>query len=137
MDVSDVFDSASLVPIDRRRGFWGTLSGASGTPPRVVALAVQPTGTLIFANIMGYQTTCSAHFARLWLGEPLQFIPDRDVEWSGPISLQRHDQMTYREHGGALRGVPLVNAIGMLWSWTSRMVSKRRPSFHRRHQHLW
>jgi hypothetical protein len=77
MEISDVFDSAPPVPIDRRQGFWGTLSGASGTPPRVVALAVQPTGTLIFVNIVGYQTACSAHFARLWLGESLEFTSDR------------------------------------------------------------
>ena len=47
METSDVFDSEPLVPMDLRRGFWGALSGASGTPPRVVALTVQPTGTLI------------------------------------------------------------------------------------------
>src|SRR5437868_8742374 len=100
MEILDVFGSAPLVPIDSRHGFWGTLSGASGTPPRVVALAVQPNGTLIFANMVGYQTACSAHFARLWLGESLQFIPDRAEDWTGPTSLQRDDQMTYREHGG-------------------------------------
>ena len=89
MEAPDVFGSAPLVPIDLPHGFWGTLSGASGTPPRVVALAVQATGTLIFANIMGYQTACSAHFARLWMGESLQFTPDRAEDWAGPTSLQR------------------------------------------------
>src|SRR4026209_54697 len=109
METSDVFGSEPLVPIDPQQGFWGTLSGASGTPPRVVALAVQPTGTLIFANIVGYQTACSAHFARLWLGEALHFTPDRVEDWLGPTSLQRDERTTYREHGSALRGVPLVN----------------------------
>src|SRR5215213_7480252 len=129
MEVSDVFDSAPLVPIDKQRGFWGALSGASGTPPRVVALAVQPTGTLVFANIVGYQTACSAHFARLWLGESLQFTPDRAEDWAGPTSLQRDDQVTYREHGGALRGVPLVNAIGMLRSCDITHGLKTPPVF--------
>jgi hypothetical protein len=129
MEILDVFDSAPLIPIDRRQGFWGTLSGASGTPPRVVALAVQPTGALIFANIVGYQTACSAHFARLWLGEALHFTPDQAGDWAGPTSLQRHDQMSYREHGGALRGVPLVNAIGMLRSCDITHGLKTPPVF--------
>ena len=129
METSDVFGSASLVPMDLQHGFWGTLSGASGTPPRVVALVVQPNGTLIVANIVGYQTACSAHFARLWLGEPLQFTPDRDADWAGPTSLQRDTQMTYREHGGALRGVPLVNAIGMLRSCDITHGLKTPPVF--------
>jgi hypothetical protein len=129
MEISDVFDSAPLVPMDLRHGFWGSLNGASGTPPRVVALAVQPNGTLIFANIVGYQTACSAHLARLWMGESLQFTPDRDADWAGPTSLQRDDQMTYREHGGALRGVPLVNAIGMLRSCDITHGLKTPPVF--------
>ena len=129
MEISDVFDSAPLVPIDKQRGFWGALSGASGTPPRVVALAVQPTGTLVFANIVGYQTACSAHFARLWMGESLQFTPNRAGDWAGPTILQRDDQMTYREHGGALRGVPLVNAIGMLRSCDITHGLKTPPVF--------
>jgi hypothetical protein len=129
MATPDVFDVHPLVPIDPRQGFWGTLSGASGTPPRVVALAVQPTGTLIFANIVGYQTACSAHFARLWMGESLQFTPDRAGDWAGPTSLQRDTQMTYREHGGALRGVPLVNAIGMLRSCDITHGLKTPPVF--------
>jgi len=129
METFDVFGSAPLVPMDRRHGFWGTLSGASGTPPRVVALAVQPNSTLIFANIVGYQTACSAHFARLWLGESLQFTPDRAGDWAGPTSLQRDTQMTYREHGGALRGVPFVNAVGMLRSCDITHGLKTSPVF--------
>jgi hypothetical protein len=129
MEISDVFDSAPLVPMDLRHGFWSALNGASGTPPRVVALAVQPTGTLIFANIVGYQTACSAHFARLWMGESLEFTPDQAGDWAGPISLQRDTQMTYREHGGALRGVPLVNAIGMLRSCDITHGLKTPPVF--------
>jgi hypothetical protein len=129
METSDVFGSAPLIPIDRRRGFWGSLSGASGTPPRVVALAAQPNGTLIFANIVGYQTACSAHFARLWMGESLQFTPDRAEDWAGSTSIQRDTQMTYREHGGALRGVPLVNAIGMLRSCDITHGLKTLPVF--------
>ena len=78
---------------------------------------------------MGYQTACSAHFARLWLGESLQFTPDRAGDWAGPISLQRDTQMTYREHGGALRGVPLVNAIGMLRSCDITHGLKTPPVF--------
>ena len=100
-----------------------------GSPPRVVALAVQPTGTLIFANSVGYQTACSAHFAHLWLGEALQFTPDRPEGWAGPTSLQRDDQLTYREHGGALRGVRLVNAIGMLRSCDITHGRKTPPVF--------
>jgi hypothetical protein len=42
METSDVFDSEPLVPIDQRRGFWGTLSGASGTSPRLVASRCSP-----------------------------------------------------------------------------------------------
>ena len=133
MEVPDLFDSALLVPIDRRRGFWGTVSGASGTPPRVVALAVQPNGTLIIANIVGYQTACSAHFARLWMGEPLQFVPDQAVDWAGPTSLQRDTQTTYREHWRLQAnshhvgvGTATKNLVGNLTRYAYRRLRGRR-----------
>jgi hypothetical protein len=63
------------------------------------------------------------------MGESLQFTPDQAEDWAGPTCIQRDNQMTYREHGDALRGVPLVNAIGMLRSCDITHGLKTPPVF--------
>jgi hypothetical protein len=112
---SMVFDGTlPLLPFDHAAGdFLGTVSGASGTAPAVLALVTEADGTLIYLNTVGYQTACSAHFARLWQNEPLAFQPKLGVGWDSQMCIIRHKEWSYQEIGGPLKETPFVNAMGL------------------------
>jgi hypothetical protein len=128
---SAVFDGTlPLLPYDRAaQDFCGAISGASGTPPSVLALVTDRDGTLIYLNTVGYQTACSAHFAHLWQNGPLTFQPAPHVVWDGPSQLIRAKDWSYQEIGGALKDTPFVNAIGLVRLAHIGQGMKVPPSF--------
>jgi len=113
--VASIFDGTlPILPFDQRREeFLGSVSGASGTSPQVLALAAEADGTLVYLNVVGYQTACSAHFARLWQGEPLSFQPAPGLRVGVPSMLSRSKDWSYQEIGGPLKDTPYVNAMGL------------------------
>jgi hypothetical protein len=113
---SPVFDGTlPLVPYDpQAQDFCGAVSGASGTPPSVLAIVIEADGTLIYLNTVGYQTACSAHFAHLWQHKLLSFQPAPHAVWDGPAQLIRAKDWSYQEIGGAIKDTPFVNAMGLL-----------------------
>ena len=115
MDHSPVLDGTlPVLPFDpRSSNFLGMVSGGSGTPPSVLALAAEVDGTLVLLNTVGYQTACSAHFARLWQNESLSFQPTFGVTWDGPATLRRSKDWSYQEIGTPLKDTPFVNALGL------------------------
>jgi hypothetical protein len=115
MDHSPVLDGTlPVMPFDPlSSSFLGAVSGGSGTPPSVLALAAEADGTLVLLNTVGYQTACSAHFARLWQNESISFQPTFGVRWDGPTTLRRSKDWSYQEIGTPLKDTPFVNALGL------------------------
>jgi hypothetical protein len=113
--VVSIFDGTlPLLPFDQHaQDFFGSVSGASGTPPQVLALVAEADGTLVYLNVVGYQTACSAHFARLWQGEPLSFQAAPGLGVRAPSILTRSKDWSYQEIGGPLKDTPYVNAMGL------------------------
>lgn len=90
---------------------FGSIHGASGQPPRVVALVVEPTGGVVLLNIVGHKTACSSHGARLMVNGSLLFTPDDTTTWNGPTTFTRLEDATYGELSVSLPGVRMVNYL--------------------------
>lgn len=101
-----------VLPFDTVRVHpFGSIHGGSGQPPRVVALAVEPTGGVVLLNVVGYKTACSSHGARLMVNSSLLFTPDDKTAWNGPTTLGRLEDATYQELSVSLPGVRMVNYL--------------------------
>lgn len=71
--------------------FYGTIE-ADGQEPKVAALACETTGKVVLLSLVGYDTSCSAALATLFLaeeGKSLRFRPTAEIDWQGPTRLPR------------------------------------------------
>lgn len=81
--------------------FYGTVQ-ADGQHPRVAALACDE-GDVVALALVGYETSVSAVFARLWMREAVHLLVAPEVVWRGPRLLRRKP-ITYRQFSIQLHG---------------------------------
>lgn len=88
-------------PFDPTR-FFGTIR-TDGQAVRVAAIAANPEGKTVFLSLTGFDTSVSALLATLFKREAILFVPDEDLDWTGPRRLERLG-LNYKQVGAAIAG---------------------------------
>lgn len=93
---------------------FGTIQ-ADGQMPKVAALACHKQ-ELVVLSLVGYDTSVSAAFARLWQGEQLAFEPNEEAGtgtgWQGPLRFGRRAE-SYRQFHASLPGTKEVHDLAL------------------------
>ncbi len=89
---------------------FGTLK-ADGQLPKVAALACVH-HELVAISLVGYDTSVSAALARLWQREQLVFAPGPEINWDGPLRIERRSE-SYKQFHASLPGTKEVHYLAL------------------------